>query len=134
MNRFNFFLALIAAVALLLIACNKDDTPPSIENFQVNNTLITVSEGVHTLGETVAFEMDASDNGGLDRFLVIDEYGGFGVLNTQELGGSSTAVIKYDLSLSPDTYVAGDSMLLSFSVEDDFGNFDLKTYILKVIE
>jgi len=130
MNRFTTLLCLSALMILAITSCQKDSSPPVIQNFQVNNTILTEANsfsGTHLLGEMVMFEMDASDDSGLDKFIIIDETDGARVLESQDITGSS-AILKYDFDVSADNYIVGDSVVLSFTVEDEFGNFDLSSY------
>lgn len=134
MNRFTTLLCFCAIIVLSITSCQKDSSPPVIQNFQVNGTILTESNSfsnTHALGELVMFEMDATDDSGLDKFIIIDETDGARVLESQDISGSSS-VLKYDFDISADNYVVGDSVILSFTVEDDFGNFDLSSYKILV--
>lgn len=133
MNRFTTLLFLGGLMLLAVIGCQKDDIAPSLSNFTVNNLEVTAGSGDHALGETVSFEMDASDDSGLDRFVVTDETDGSNVVYSEDVSGS-VAVLKYDFLVNADAYVPGDSIYLNFAIEDEIGNFDAILYRITVAQ
>ena len=128
MKTFKSLFIFTALSLFVLTGCNKDTQAPVISAFSVNGTQVQAgSSGQHALGSTVDFAVTATDDTELILFQITEFSSNNILLDEGTLTGTSDN-FAYSFGIDSTSNVSGDSVTISFLIEDGAGSSDDATY------